>query len=398
MKILSWNIKFFTANRIVGQTATKYSPEENARRTINDSARATATLGYIRSTVSNTDPDVFVVTEPRASAGTPGTLAAGGSGGPAGLIQLLAHLRAAHHDSWRLVPPQRINFTRTDPVDKGSQYTECIGVFWRSDRLTFTGPFVNTAAGARPSTVGTAIDYPAPWDAVVPNGLQAAGQCIFAYKGDVLGFPLITSRMPFRTTFTELGGDKRTIDLYSVHLDTYLGGDALIALRKVRFSNDYGVTVIAGDFNVDASAMTTYQQTALAQFTNNFDILFPGPERPVLGKMPTYAATSVMPGPQAEPGAYAKKTTYDFGMVHYGGLPELPSCAVIDRVAIRPVYAGQAMSDALEDFTRMEDPLPLDVFRDRNNYAKIGTPAQLLSSPAVLADGTSDHLPILLTV
>ena len=405
MKILVWNIKFFSKNRIVGQTATGYSTVENASRTKNDAARALQSLTYIRSTVSRTDPDIFVVVEPRASAGTPGTLADSDSGGPAGLILLLAHLRATLSATWCLVPPLRINSTRTDPIDKGSQYTECIGVFWRSDRLTFTGPWQNTASGARPAGVLPAIVYAPPWDAVVPALTTFAGQCLFQDQTKnepaFVGFPLPTSRLPFRTTFTEIGGTARLIDLYSLHLDTHEGALAATALLKLPFSETHNkLTVIAGDFNVDISGMTTMEGTAMNSLDEFFVQLYPGPATYVLGKGNRYPPTIVKSGPEADPGSYAKKATYDYGLVHYsaGAVPVGQTCQVIDRVAGTPDFVGRGMSYALKDFTRPEDPIPLDIFRNRVNYAKIGTPAVLASSPAVLADGTSDHLPILVTV
>jgi hypothetical protein len=401
MKILAWNIKFFSANRLIGQTTNAFSQLENQRRTTNDSYRAQQSLLYILTTVKQADPDVFVIVEPRASAGNPGTLADAQSGGPAGLIQLLAQMRTSLSANWWLVPPQRINSTRLDPIENYSQYTECIGVYWRSDRLTFTGPWKNTADGPRP--INQPIAYAPPWDAVVPNGTTAAGRCLyFTNELKRQGFPTQESRIPFCTTFTEIGGTQRLIELYSVHCDTYQGAQAALALLKLPLAEaEKKVTVIAGDFNINVSAGTTLDATSLSELDETFNLLYPGPGVEILGKGKQYRPTVVKRGPKATPGAYAKKTTLDFGLVHYSnnGFVAPPTCHVVDRVAVSPSPPFLvSMAYPLAAFTRPQNPIGVDVFRGRFNYAKIGTPAAIAASPAVLADGTSDHLPILLTV
>jgi hypothetical protein len=401
MKILVWNIKFFSKNRIVGQTETQYQANENQIRTANDAYRAQATLLYILSTIKQADADVFVIVEPRASAGNPGTLADPDSGGAAGLILLLAHMRSSLGNTWWLVPPQRINTTRLDPIDRTSQYTECIGVFWRSDRVTFTGPWINTAKF--PWSNGTAVEYSGEWKNVVPNGTTAAGRCLyFTNENKLQGFPEVTSRLPFCTTFTEIGGTQRLLELYSVHCDTYQGALAADALLKLPFSEaDKKVTLIAGDFNINVSASSTLDATSLSALEELFTLLYPGPSVNVIGKGEQYRPTTVKSGPKATPGLYAKKATLDYGLVHFStnAFVTVPTCQVVDRVAVTPNPPfKQLMSYPLGAFTRQNDPLPVETFRGRWNYAKVGTPAMLAASPAVLADGTSDHLPILLTV
>jgi hypothetical protein len=404
MKVLIWNIKFFAKNRIVGQTATTGgSAEANEILTKNDASRALASLSYILGTVFVSDPDVFVVVEPRSSAGFPGTLADPDSAGPAGLITLLAALRSELSTQWCLVPPMRINSTRQDPIDPGSQYTECIGVYWRADRMTFTGPWVNTASGPRPT--GTAAPYPGAWANVVPPGTTASGTALFAHAVEgqlqLIGFPDETSRKPFCTTFTEIGGNQRLLELYSLHLDTYDGGRAVDSLMKIPFRDqNKKVILIGGDINVDVSAMTTYEASALGSLDTNFHRLVPGPAVPILGRDPRYPPTVVKPGQSGTPGSYKRTATYDYGFVHYSpnATPTTaPRCDVLDRVAGVPLT--YAMAYPLSDFTRtVPPPLTLDTFRGRFNYAKIGEPSTLHASPAVLADGTSDHLPILFTV
>ena len=417
MKILVWNIKFFSKNRIVAQPSVDktISPLGNLQRTNNDAQRALQALNYILTTVQLTDPDVFVVLEPGCSAGNPGTLVNKDDAGPAGLIQLLANLRQTTN-AWCLVPPQRINITRQHPVETTSQYTECIGVYWRSDRLTFTGPWANTAAGPNTPGKGAAVVYGDPWVSTVPNGTTAAGRCIYTTPNDnqqqvLLGFPDVTSRFPFCTTFTEIGGQQRLLELYSVHCDTKQGAFAADAMLKLPFSQQANkATVIAGDFNINLSYPVGLGATSLSALDGLFGKLFPGPLTKVLGTFDQYPPSMVRPHNKAAPGDYYAKDsaassayrnvpeTLDFAFLHYDQDPQgvVPSCVVINRISGVPV--ATAMADPLADFTRTVNPLTLEVFRTRPNYAKIGTPAKLKTSPAVLADGTSDHLPILLTV
>jgi hypothetical protein len=401
MKILAWNIKFFAKSRIVGQTETRFDATENRRRTKNDAARALQSLTYIISTVRRADPDVFVVIEPRASQGTPGTLADSDSGGPAGLIQLLANLRSTLGANWFLVPPQRINTTQIqiDPIEGegASKYTECIGVFWNSNKVTFTGPWVNTAAG--PANAGVPVTYAAPYDNVVPPGMTLSGCASFG----LLGFPELTSRRPFLTTFTEIAAPQRLLELYSVHSDTYQGARAAEALRKLQFVDIHNkIIMLAGDFNVNVSAPDGKGYLGMNMlFQQGFARLYPGPIQQYITQFPSFGLTMIHAGPDAMPGAYKKPETFDFALVHLGinaGDINNSKCEVIDRVAGTPPNIGRAMSYPLADFTRSIKPLSFGVFRDRFNYAKIGTPAKLDTSPAVFADGTSDHLPILVTV
>jgi hypothetical protein len=407
MKVLAWNIKFFSKNRIVGQTETRHNALYNKLVTRNDALRASATLTFILFTVRNTDPDVFVVVEPRANAGQPGTLADSDSGGPAGLIYLLAQLREMHSDKWSLVPPQRINSTRTDPINKSSQYTECIGVFWRTDRMQFTGPWHYTTGGdIRPVGVGTASNYPDPWDKVVPPDTKLAGQCLFPADGETFrGFPDDTSRKPLRTTFNVLDGTGRMLELFSVHLDTYQGAravDNLVSLPYADAANK--VIMIAGDFNVDVSAADGKGFVALnnLSFRNaGFGRLYPGPYQDYINRFPQFQPTSCYPGNEATWAAYKIATTYDFAMVHLGknaGDIDQSKCQAVDRVAGTPPGAGVAIMTPLRFFTNTNDDQQLTAFRSRENYGRIGTPAFIPDSPTMLADGTSDHLPILVTV
>lgn len=398
MKILVWNIKFFSLNRIKGQ------PFPDIKTRLDDAARAFASLVYIGLTVKAAAADIFVVIEPRASPGDPGTLVDPDSGGPSGLIELLSNLRQLD-DNWFLVPPQRINSTRQDPIDKGSQYTECIGVFWRNNRVNFTGPWANTALGIGPATTNVpAVPYDDPWKKVVPDKMSAAGRCLFFEGLKELGFPDATSRKPFLTTFTEVGGMTRTLWLFSLHNETHSkSARATDALRKLPFAfrEKRIITLLAGDFNINLSAPDTSQATSLCALRDSFGALWPPKMGTILGEGDVYQSTIVMPSSQATPAAYQKPESLDFAFLNYaeGAEPELtPSCQVVDRVAGAPY--PPFLTDMIVPLASYAD-MPgngIDVFRRRWNYGHIGTPTKLEDVLSPVADGTSDHLPILLEV
>ena len=399
MKILVWNIKFFSLNRIKGRSQT------TTLATLDDAARALASMMYIALTVKKADADIFVVLEPRASAGKPGTLVDSGSGGPSGLINLLARLGDVQ-DGWFLVPPQRINSTRVDPIDPGSKYTECVGVFWRDGKVNFTGPFANTAVGIGPATEAhPAINYNAPWDKVVPANTTAAGRCVYFNQEGAIGFPEQTSRKPFCTTFTEVGGMKRTLELYSLHNETKAMSDrATDALMKLPFTpGTKKITLLAGDFNIDLSAPSTQQSTALTTVETKFGKLWPPQTGTILGKGAVYQPTTVKKGVEATPGAYFDSAALDFAFLNYTKdaeppSPFTPSCKVVDRVKgdPNPPFSSD-MINLLPSYASMADG-GIDIFRGRYNYGHIGTPAKIEEATAPIADGTSDHLPILLEV
>ncbi|WP_437794675.1 hypothetical protein [Sorangium sp. So ce693] len=404
MKILVWNIKFFSLNRIKGQ------PFPDIKTRLDEAARAWASRLYITLTVKAAAADIFVVLEPRASPGTPGTLVDPDSGGPSGLIELLSHLRGLD-DNWFLVPPQRINSTRQDPVDKGSQYTECIGVFWRNNRVNFTGPWANTARGIGPATTDVpAVPYDDPWKKVVPDGMSAAGRCLFFKGREELGFPDATSRKPFLTTFTEVGGMTRTLWLFSIHNETHGKSDrATYALGKLPFSpGEKTITLLAGDFNINLSAPDTSQAASLSALQEGFGDqqegfgdLWPPKMGTILGKGDVYQSTRVLSALEATPAAYHMPESLDFAFLNYteGAEPDFtPSCQVVDRVAGAPYPPFITdMSVPLASYADMPDN-GIDVFQRRWNYGHIGIPTKLKDALTPVADGTSDHLPILLEV
>ncbi|KYF99796.1 hypothetical protein BE20_58125 [Sorangium cellulosum] len=402
MKILVWNIQFFTKRRIEPRSE---GFDEDPDAEVEDFLRTLANITYITSTVRQAAPDIFVIVEPQASQGAVSSLAAGG--GPDGLLHLLGDLRKYMEGTdWRLVPPLLLN-----PQDHlaSKTYTECIGVFWNDKILQFTGPWVWTANGAWPGGVGVAYD--APWKAAVPDGNTAAGQCLFSDgKSGSLGFPKAWNRRPFLTRFTERATG-RVLKLYSVHTTPASAADAVAQMREIRGMSpgDGEITVVTGDFNVDLNSDSTEASQQLTWLGVD--------QRLQLVKTPSshsflktvYETTRVKARTKATWANYKTKKAIDYAFVGYGKgarqPPEFqPTVAVVDRVAGTPSPPFDAdMQTALAEYPTIqpteEDPdLALTTFLSRWNYGHIAQPQRADKTDDTTLDGTSDHLPILVTV
>lgn len=389
MRVLMWNIQSFTMSRINDSRGA--NPVERAA----SAEKSLANTMYIMDTVQEADPDIFVVLEARTGQGPVAQLATGN--GPAGLIHLLSEIREwTGSPNWSLVPPLRVN--PPDPLAIAT-HTETVGVFWRNDRLTFTGPYVWPGGGANasgpPIAPGGAAGavYPAPWNAVVPGGTTAAAWCrYYDNNGAEVLFNDATHRRPYWTVFQELAGAGRTINLYSVHFKPGVNAQTAVArFSGIPVAPGAGVfDVVVGDFNINLAAPTLIQQAALQLFGwDNFGRVSP----------PGNAPTMIAANGNALPGAYLRNFCLDFGFVRYGAgtqpaLGNGPVAGAINRVAgtvaAAPLPAfTRDMAQALATVAGIVDPAEqARVFRTRWNYGHISPPAP----------GTSDHLPILLQV
>lgn len=388
MRVLLWNIQSFTISRINNNKGATWAERADSAE------KSLANTMYIVDTVREAEPDIFVVLEARSDQGPIAELATGN--GPDGLRHLLSELREWHSAEWYLVPPLRVN---PQDILRNGTHTETVGVYWRNDRLAFTGPYVwpdgrNNATGP-PIPAGGAVgaNYPAPWDAVVPVGTTAAAWCRYydTKKNEIL-FNEPTHRRPYWTVFRERAGAMRTVNLYSVHFKP--GVNAQIAAS--RFSNIPGEPpagqfhVVAGDFNINLAAPTTIQAAALQLY---------GWENLARVSPPRNAPTMIAANGDALPGAYLRKFCLDFGFVRYGArtVPRMgqgPVAGVIDRVAGTLAAAPlpkftKDMARSLDSIASILDPATqAEVFRTRWNYGHISPPPH----------GTSDHLPILMQV
>lgn len=331
-KILVWNVCRFDIGKIrVGANPipNKLNVDQrtwNLSRMLNDSS--------LWWTIETAKPDIFVVIEVMTTNGPLGTLIEGA--GQQGLLSVLRDLRRRDSD-WCLIPAPRLNFSAT--------YTEGIGVFYRSSRLNFTGPYVWPANPQQVTIDGLQYSikrgippghgqldlYPSPWDNCLPSESNyRAGQCtFFDASGNMIDFPQQEHRKPFLTTFVEKHDYRRTINLASVHLPppTQLMS-AVSGLKKVvevlpGFDNDQdspnSVTVVTGDFNLDRNDNNAVQGIAgMFPDPNAAISIYPDDWLFEAGRCSTYKlwgkkATS------AKSDDYLGNSLYDNALIRYGG-------------------------------------------------------------------------------
>ncbi len=399
MRVLFWNILQFTLSRIYDA-----SGQTEAERRAN-AFKSMANLRYILGTIRQADPDIFVVIEAKSEQGRVECLAKGQ--GADGLRYLFAALHGIE-PNWYLVPP-----LKTNPKDphKGT-HTETVGVFWRADRLRFTGPLLwprgpKNAAGPPTGDPAESAAYPAPWNATVPQGppvVTQAALCRF-YAADLteIDFHEKAHRRPYLTEFQEIRSPQRPTDriirLFVVHLKP---GDADPAIASTKVSQmvrqqfepqQNELNLVVGDFNIDLIAPSWLERAGLEAWgpgarNAGYERLAPAPLGP----------TMINRNDQSLPGTYkAGRKCMDFGFVKYGAgtRPQAgPSAVIVERVAGTP--AAGPLPAFTTDMTvplgviaritdaRVQEPL----FRNPLNYGHISPPKA----------GTSDHLPVLVQV
>ncbi|HEX6041108.1 hypothetical protein [Longimicrobium sp.] len=371
MRILCWNIESFTSRRITPQ------PGATPAETHANAASARANLAYITSTVAQADPDVFTIVEARSNQGPVATLAEGE--GPAGLLALLGELRALD-PGWCLVPPLRLNPRDLLGINT---HTETAGVFWRDDRLQFTGPFLwpaKTRAGP-PVPNGPVVTglYPAPWHATVPAGTSRAAQCIFYRDGAEWTFPHDWNRRPFLTRFSERAGKGRSIRLFSVH--TKPGTTASTAVTRLSGMDPADwvpgadeVTVFAGDLNLNLADTDSETTTAL-QLCQDKGLRLLRP-----WSFPALRPTRYLPRSVATPGRYSPDEILDFALVRWGtppGMP-VPRPVIVDAERVAGVTPGAGLPAFADD---LDTPL-----------ATITAPRAMGPLGALRAGGTAWYL------
>lgn len=377
MRILVWNIKFFSLS-----TIDEAADDPRQMKT----PRSAWRNHHILQTIEAGDPDVFIIIENRSSPGQLGSLAQGN--GAAGALRMLHFLRLqddrlGRHSQWSLVPPLRL--VGVDAVDRPRQYTEVISVFYKHRALDFQGPFLwprdNPARGSKVAIPPTpahapAGAYPAPWDHALPAGNHFAGQfCFWDGAGRPLDFGGAAQRNPFLTKFVERAGARRTVNIVTSHPRPVLR-DAISAAAQLGSIGNIAnppagtVNVLCGDFNIDIS--------------DRRDNQFGGTGYEVLGwdgyqvlVQPSAGPTLVKNVPEAMTDAYFQRHSLDNVLIRYGAPPRAaPSATIVDMVAGAPGYA----SDMATPLGAMPSN---DVFRYLENYGHIG-----------YLDGTSDHLAI----
>lgn len=385
MRLLIWNIQFFTQSRVNNTTVTgvlAYDQDANAR--------ALACLNHIISTVREADPDIFVVLEVRSGQGNIAELANGE--GPPGLLFLLTQMRQQLSDKWCLVPPLRVNPRAIDDnlLRDSPTYTEAVGVFWRDDRLGFTGPLVwplaRRATGPPvPLFSEPSAPYPDPWNTAVPEGSVFAPKIRFYSASDrevLLADPEASfARRPVLTTFYERAGMERRIRLFSVHTKPSAAGMAMRQLGAIQDKDwvpaDNEVTIFAGDFNLNLlNLKTVLEQCDVGTFKTGGTR--PRPMIPLLAVSGNYPPSVYYTNTQADTTAYLKNAIYDYAFVTYGKDAK-PSDLPVVRGVVANRVAGVTPGGSLPAFTcdMTQDLTALALVNDTKNVQIAASPGGL---------------------
>ncbi|KQY26150.1 hypothetical protein ASD21_19985 [Caulobacter sp. Root1455] len=240
-RVLYWNIENFAINKI-------QNPQAKRKRGSSGTEQAASAdrLTYISRHVTETDPDIFIVVEVETPYNNNRGVLCGG-GGETGMLALLGHLQGLD-PNWCLVPP----------LIAGNK--EAVGVFFRADRVTFTGPD-QWNGGVGPTVPGLGVPmaqaYPAPWNNCLPVGNYSAARVQFP---GTVGMPPpnvnfgLDVRHPYQTTFLDAGG--RTINIFTVHSPAnFVGATAFLqnmttmaAIAAPGAMNE--LRLVLGDFNL----------------------------------------------------------------------------------------------------------------------------------------------------
>ena len=410
--LLMWNVQFFTVNKIAMANANWLDLVDTTGAPVDGTFDTLMNLEYITSNLQYVNPPlgdgahIFVLIENLSSQGTMGSLAEGN--GAIGSRLLLDRIRAVTgNQNWMLVPPLKlVDRVQTERGERGliallreGAYTECISVFYRSDLLTFVGPYVWPAAGnntdatktAQPDAGQATGPYPDVWAGTYPANNYFAGQFEYfrnpvARTGQVL-FPDMGSRRPFFTQFREVGGAQRLISLASVHYPPQTAGAqvAFATTTGLFGSGNYTaaaneVLLVGGDFNLNYLSTRPLEQDYL------YGSAARGGFRVALDRRNVTFPTIIRRKTGATLGNYLGTAGYDNIIYRAGaGVGALnPLVTVYDRVnrtAPSMMYNTPGMIGALAT------PLPQNtVFRLQQNYSYMGP-----------VPGVSDHLPVFMS-
>ncbi len=384
-RLVVWNIERFSIN-----TINKSSGADIGERLSNIASSAWRN-GYIR-TIGAT-ADIFVVIEVQSGRGDLGSLVTGKGG--QGVLFLLDWLRLNYNVNWCVVPPLKL----VGPIDTGERlnYTEAIAVFFRNDRVNFTGPYIwpNDDSGvAVPPGAATAGAYPPPWNNALPALNYFAGQAeFFKNPGNRTGnFDYISGnyRRPFLTTFTEVGTG-RVLKILSVHpspgANTVTVVNSLADIVEIQPSAAAQVVVVAGDFNINLKSTSTTQSQGYWSLKNSARFS----QRITSTNAGTNGITRFKKVSQATPDSYLTNQALDNIFLRYdGGLaaPAPNNPRIINPVTGTDEY-NSAMILSLAQINQFNASAisRTNSFRDLVNFGHIGP-----------RPGTSDHLPLVIDI
>jgi hypothetical protein len=232
----------------------------------------------------------------------------------------------------------------------------------------------------------------------VPAHLQAAGRCRFYGNGAEILFPDQYNRRPFYTTFQERNPPSRTLRLFTMHTSPGTARDGLARMLDIaeRIPGNNEVSLIIGDINVNINQMSTVESATMQFFAmhDHFRVLLPPLNQ-------IFSPTRVLARTGATPAQYLTNELLDYGLVRWGpnALPPGIVSQVVDRVAGAPQPYTSDMVAPLATIGNIQNADERDErFRQRWNYGHIAQPRRNDEVPDLPGDGTSDHIPIYVSV
>lgn len=355
LRIVSWNIERFSADSLT-------------RRGLG--------FPYIRNVIRPDAPareaDIFIVIEVKSTVGPKGRPVEG-SGARA--VNDLANRLKTLSSHWCVVPPLRLTRSLTGTTRSNS---EGIAIFYRSDRLKFTGPV-------------TGFDYTGSKfahrsDPAVTKHLAGQAEFLTAH-GTVMGFPNMRNRSPWLTTFRTRpgpGAEPQSFTLVAAHSpplvarnehgkrvrpenrECYEGTAALSLIQEI--TGDTRKVILTGDFNCNYA-------------DPDFRAAFSGLEKKGFTPLITQEPTTMGTVKRARPTAYKTANVFDNVLLKNvtpaPAAANVPNAAVVDPVVGFPDGYPKIQAYAKELYT--PDTIPVQTFRSGANFGGVR--------------GTSDHRP-----
>lgn len=413
LKIVVWNIQNFTYNKIAVDQFELAPIINQYGQLLNHIPYGSMRCDYILDNAMVMDADIFVVIEVISSRGAKGSLVPDTCSGGEGLIALLKLLQLNSSNFWSLVPPLRMvdkvvveQISGGISIKKEGQYTESVGVFYRSDRLDFIGPYVwplaisndnpdKTPVPQDPLNPVTTGEYPAPWNTTLPHGNHYAAQ--FEYRnsyGSEIYFNGADCRRPITTRFRERNDDQRIITLASVHYPPLRsrGGANHNATQALANTLKYfsppayplqpnEIVIVAGDYNLNAYPPSRQEDVIRSIYLWNYKLVFAGENaQPSMYKDRYDSTTTDYINPLGLDNA-AYRTGAALAGLDVKGI-------MLNRVISQPaVPSNSLMLNNLAFLRTLPQPDQNNIFRLPQNYMKLGKGLK----------GTSDHMAMYIT-
>lgn len=392
-RLVVWNINRFS-NNTLNDSSGKDFVEKFA-----SIAQSVWNGGYIRNIAKTAD--IFVILEVQSSRDVLGSLV--GGLGQQGVLFLLDWMKLNYNANWFVVPPLKL--VGANEAGATDLYTEGIAVFFRNDKVNFTGPYVwpnNGNVAVKPGQSVTPGAYPSPWTNALPTGNFFAGQYeYFKNPANQTGaFTYLSGnyRRPFFTTFTEVGTN-RVIKLLSVHpspgsknnVKTVVNN--LASIVEIQPSGSPQVVVVAGDFNINVIETFNFftgktKGGGASQGYYSLKQIFT--QKFTSSSRGTNGVTAIKQIKDATPASYLTALGIDNMFIRYDGglVPPTNNPRIIDPVTGTDEYPSQmllSIADINKYYSTTETQT--EAFRGVMNYGHIAHFA-----------GASDHLPLVMDI